>query len=146
MESVLLEWKKDAVIDRSKLAEESINTYRLHSKYTEMLAAVKRDLTRLRERLKKLKHDKKEWYGGKMSKADMDDREWDYDPLNGRSKPLKGEMQSWVDVDKEVSDLTIEIKDMEDLSDVLVDVINNLNWRHQSIRNAIEWEKFVSGG
>lgn len=145
LSEVKREWKKDAPLDKTKLDDEALRVPYLQSKYLNYLSAAKKILRAKRFELESLQHMKKEWYGGYMTKERMDDLEWDYNPLKGRVKPLKTEMDAFVKVDPEIQAMRQEIEELEEVKDYLIDVVESVKWRHQHIRNAIDWGRFMAG-
>lgn len=143
VEEILLEWKADSEIGKN-LDEETLRCARLHRKYLEILSAVKVQLKKRKRKLETVKHEKKLWLHGRMSKDDMDKRGWKYDPFDG-SKPMKSEYDGYIKVDPDVQDLIDDIETLNICHDTLVDILDNIKWRPQSIKNAIEFKKFLAG-
>lgn len=139
-------WKKDSKIDDMNLDDATRDAAKMHSKYLEMLTTTKLQEKRLNSQLKKLLKDKWLWYNGKMSKEDIDSRGWEYDPFKGISKPLKGEMDIWYNSDSEISHLNDKLEYLKTIIETLEEIMQTIKWRHQSIRNMIDWRKFTSGG
>ena len=83
IEKILEMWKKDSNIDEMQLDESSKDSAKLHAKYLEFVTHNRLDLKKREMEFKVLLKDKWLHYNGKMSKEDIDDRGWDYDPLNG---------------------------------------------------------------
>lgn len=144
LDDVLSEWKKDSVIDELNLDETSRQSARLHSKYLEMYSVTKLQLKRKEANLQSLLKDKWLWYNGKMSKEDIEERGWEYDPLQGL-KVLKGDMDYFYNADKDIQALHQSIEYLKTLVEVLSEIMENIKWRHQNIKNIIEWNKFTSG-
>lgn len=140
------EWAKDAPLDKTKLDDEALKVPYLHSKYLDYLTEAKKLIRQKNYELESLFHKKKEYYGGYLTKQDMDDLGWDYNPLKGRAKPLKNEMGDFVKVDPEVQKLRQEIDELNEVKELLIDICESIRWRHQHIRNAIDWARFMSGG
>ena len=69
----------------------------------------------------------------------------DYDPWKGLAKPLKSEMDDYIMVDKDVSSLIDKLKETEIMLETLESILNNVTWRHQHIKNALDFMKFQSG-
>jgi len=88
--------------------------------------------------------DKWMWYNGKMTKDEIDARGWDYDPLNGL-KVLKGDMDYFYNSDEHIQTAKMKIDYLKELVSTLEEIISNIRWRHQNIKNIIEWRKFTSG-
>jgi hypothetical protein len=59
---------------------------------------------------------------------------------------MKGEMDYYYDSDKEIQESELKIQYLKTLIDTLNEIVNNLNWRHQTISNMIRWKVFEAGG
>ena len=144
IEDVLEMWKADSEIDEMKLDESSRDSARLHAKYLEMLSVTRLQLKRKEAEFRTLLKDKWLWYNGKMPKDEIDARGWDYDPLGGL-KVLKGDMDYFYDSDEDIQTAKMKIDYLKEIVATLEEIINNIRWRHQNIKNIIEWQKFTSG-
>lgn len=145
IDEILKMWKEDAPIDEMALDESSRESARLHGKYLELITISKLQLKKKEQQMKILLKDKWLYYNGKMSKADMDERGWSYDPFGGLAKPLKGEMDHYYESDPDIQRLDAQIEYLKTTIDTLKEIMENLKWRHQNIKNMIEWRKFTSG-
>ena len=47
---------------------------------------------------------------------------------------------------EEIQESELKIQYLKETVDVLREIINNLNWRHQTIGNMIKWRQFEAGG
>ena len=139
VEEILDMWKEDSKINEVDLDLTSTATPKLHSKYLELYTVSKLQLKRLRLKISELKK-------GKMTKEDMDDRGWEYDPYKGGTKPLKGDMDYYYDADPDIQALVAKIEYQETLVETLEEIMNNIRWRHSTIKNIIDWRRFTSGG
>ncbi len=137
-------WATDSQIDNMKLDEASRLTPMLHSKYLSLLSTTKLQLKKSEHQQKILLRDKWLWYNGKMSKEKMDSLGWTYDPTDGL-KILKGEMDYYYNSDLDIQKSEEKIQYYKTLIEVLTEIIDNLKWRHQTIRNIISWKQFESG-
>ena len=137
-------WAEDSKISQSKLDESSRVTPMLHAKYLELLSTTKLQLKRAEFAQKGLLKDKWLYYNGKMSHEDMLEKGWEPDPFNGL-KILKGEMDYYYDSDPEIQKSEEKIQYYKTVIETLTEIINNLNWRHQTIGNMIKWKQFESG-
>ncbi|MDC0061219.1 recombination mediator protein UvsY [bacterium] len=144
IEKILEMWKKDSNIDEMQLDESSKDSAKLHAKYLEFVTHNRLDLKKREMEFKVLLKDKWLHYNGKMSKEDIDDRGWDYDPLNGL-KVLKGDMDYYYDSDPDIQKAQARIEYLKTTADTLKEILDNVKWRHQTIKNMIEWRKFTSG-
>ena len=144
LEQILEMWKKDSVIDEMNLDESSRQTAKLHGKYLELLSVHRLKLKKANLDFKVLLRDKFMHYNGKLSQEELDNTGWDYDPLNGLTV-LKGDMDKWYDADPVIQEQQAKIQYLEELTDTLKEILENIKWRHQTVRNMIEWRKFTSG-
>ena len=145
LEDVLKMLAKDSEIDDLRLDEASKKTASLHAKYLEMLSVSKLQLKRRDMEFKVLLRDKWLWYNGKMPKEDIEQRGWEYDALNGL-KILKGEMDYYYNSDPHIQESQAKIDYLKTLIETLEEIINNIRWRHSTIKNMIDWRRFESGG
>ncbi len=137
-------WNEDCVIHEMKLDEASRDAPLLHSKYLELLSHTKLKLKRAEAQQKVLLKDKWLYYNGKMSEEDLKTKGWNPDPFNGL-KVLKGEMDYYYDSDPEIQKSEERIEYYKTSIDVLKEILSNITWRHQTVKNMIEWKKFQSG-
>ena len=137
-------WKQDCIINEMKLDESSRQTPILHAKYLELLSTVKLQMKRSEFSQKTLLKQKWLYYNGKMDQDHIAEMDWDPDPFNGL-KILKGEMDYYYDSDPEIQKSEEKIQYYKTVIDTLTEIMNNINWRHQTIKNMIEWKKFQSG-
>ena len=144
LQEILEMWKKDSVIDELNLDESSRDSAKLHSKYLEILSVNRIKLKKAELDFKVLLKDKWLHYNGKMSQEEIDEKGWDYNPLGGLTV-LQGDMDYYYDADPEIQKSEEKIQYLKTIIDTLEDMINSIKWRHQTIKNMIEWKKFSSG-
>lgn len=144
LQQILEMWKKDSVIDEMALDESSRDSAKLHGKYLEILSVNKMKLKRADLEFKVLLRDKWKHYNGKLSQEEMDSKSWDYDPLNGLTV-LKGDMDKFYDADPIIQEHQSKMIYLQEVCDTLKEILDNVKWRHQTIKNMIEWRKFTSG-
>jgi hypothetical protein len=144
LERILEEWKKDSLIEMNALDASSVQTTMLHAKYLELYSTYKIKLKDAEFKQSILMKNKWLWFSGKLSKEEIDRFGWDYDPYEGL-KILKGDMAHFVEADKELQESEAKIEYLKTCIDTLKDIMENLKWRHQNIRNIIEWKKFEAG-
>ena len=138
-------WSSDSVIGQSSLDESSRQTPILHAKYLELLSLAKLRLKKAEQDQKVLLKDKWLYYNGKMDQEQIGDKGWKPDPFDGL-KILKGEMDYYYDADPEIQQSVEKIEYLKTIIDTLNEIMNNVNWRHQTISNMIKWRIFESGG
>ena len=137
-------WKDDCVIDDIELDASSLEVPRLHAKYTELLSEKKLEVVRYERKMKELNKDKWLWYGGKMSREQIEEKNWDYDPFDGLTV-LKSDYDKFTGSDQDIQDLNDKLEYLRITVDVLTDIVSQITRRHQTIKNIIEWRKFMAG-
>ena len=145
LKMILDMWSSDSVIGQSSLDESSRQTPILHAKYLELLSLAKLRLKKAEQDQKILLKDKWLYYNGKMDQDQIEDKGWKPDPFDGL-KILKGEMDYYYDADPEIQQSVEKIEYLKTIIDTLNEIMNNINWRHQTISNMIMWRIFESGG
>lgn len=138
-------WSTDSKIDEVNLDETSIKSASLHAKYLELYSHSKLRLKKREYELAVLKKDKWLYYNGKMSKEEMDAKGWPYDPFNGLTKPLKSDMDIYYDTDADIVKLKMIIEYQQNVVETLKDILDNIRWRHTTIKNIITWRQFTNG-
>jgi len=145
LESILTEWQKDCEISQHQLDEVSRQTPSLHAKYLQYLALAKLQLKRSENNQKTLLKQKFLYYNGKMSQEEIVATGWDLDPFNGL-RMLKGEMDYYYDSDPEIQKSEEKVLYHKTLIETLSNIVDTLKWRHQTVKNMIDWRKFEAGG
>lgn len=145
LKMILDMWSSDSVIGQSSLDESSRQTPILHAKYLELLSLAKLRLKKAEQEQKLLLKDKWLYYNGKMDQDQIIEKGWKPDPFDGL-KILKGEMDYYYDSDPEIQQSVEKIEYLKTIIDTLNEIMNNINWRHQTISNMIKWRIFESGG
>jgi hypothetical protein len=98
-------WAEDCKIDKTELDNESIKVPYLHSKYWKFLIHEKVLLRKKKNEYYELKKRKYEYFSGKFSQEDY--KETGLPLFN--LKLLKQDVQMYIDSDKDVSQLLIDI-------------------------------------
>tara|TARA_R110000796_G_scaffold59802_4_gene138038 strand:- start:1502 stop:1945 length:444 start_codon:yes stop_codon:yes gene_type:complete len=144
LQYILSEWANDSIIQRTGLDETSRATPSLHAKYLQWLAEAK--LAKKRSELKQKTLLKQKWlyYNGKMDRDTVESLGWTPDPFDGL-KVMKGEMDYYYDSDSEIQQSEEKIQYWKTVIETLTEIVNNLNWRHQTIGNIIKWKQFEAG-
>lgn len=145
LEDILEMWKEDSQIDELKLDDATIKIAKLHSKYLELISITKIRRKKRDLELKTLLKNKWLYYNGKLSQGEIDSFGWEYDPFNGLTKPLKGEMNYYYDSDKDIQNAEAGLELLKVTEDTLKEILDTIRWRHQSISNIIKWRSFEAG-
>jgi hypothetical protein len=145
LDTILTLWKEDSKIDDVNLDVTSIASASLHSKYLELYSIAKLRYKKKDLEMAVLKKDKWLYYNGKMTKEDMDSRGWNYDPFAGMAKPLKSDMEMFYETDPDISKLRLTMDYQQTVVDALKDILDNIKWRHSTIKNILDFRRFTSG-
>ena len=133
-------WSIDSKIDRSSLDAESLKIPELHQKYYKLYLREKfqfKSDENMYNQFFKLKH---EYYTGKLSSEEL--KEFGWEPFQF---VLKGDLQIYLDADKEICERLLKLEIQKEKIRFLESIIENLNRRSFSIKNAIEFIKFSNG-
>ena len=139
-EELLLLWEKDAAIDKHRLDDESINIPKLHHKYLSIYLEIKSKRIALNHRLEELKKEKELYYSGQATSDAYKDK-----PFDLKLKTKSG-VEKHINTDPEVSKLVQRLEYMEVLLDGVQHIMEQIKWRSSSIKNAIDYLRFTSGG
>jgi hypothetical protein len=140
LESLLTNWEKDAIIDRTDPGKELLRIPILHAKYNRFLTlhnlALKRSLIEA-SRVKKLK-----WlyYTGKMDKSELDKLGWE--PFQFT---LKSDISVYIEGDPDIGNLNKKKAYHEEASSVCTYVMKELNNRTWQLKEFCTMERFIQG-
>ena len=138
------QWTEDCQIDDIELDNASLEVPKLHAKYQDLLTSKILVLKQYQNKYNELLKDKWLWYNGKMDEETVREKGWEPDPFNGL-KIMKNDMQIFFNADKDLQDLNAKIEYLKVTVDFLKECMQNITWRHQTIRNTIDWRKFMAG-
>jgi hypothetical protein len=77
-----------------------------------------------------------------MGKGELEHEGWEQWQGN---KPLKNEMEEFLEGDNELADAHLKIEYLSAIVSCLDSIMHQIKSRDWQIRNAIEWKKFISG-
>ena len=138
------QWTEDCQIDDIELDNASLEVPKLHAKYQDLLTSKILVLKQYQNKYNELLKDKWLWYNGKMDEETVREKGWEPDPFNGL-KIMKNDMQIFFNADKDLQDLNAKIEYLKVTVDFLKECMQNITWRHQTIRNTIDWRRFMAG-
>ena len=144
LEQLRNEWSKDCEIDDIELDKSSLEVPKLHAKYQEYLTNNILTLKNLEFQYNLLLKNKWLWYNGKMSQEQIKELGWDDYPFDGL-KVMKNDMQIWYNADTDLQAISGKVAYQKIVIDFLKECMQNITWRHQTIKNTIDWRKFMAG-
>jgi hypothetical protein len=135
-------WEADAEIDDNYLGEHATKTPKLHAKYVKLLVGVKLKHTKLSSDYNMLRKAKFRYYRGELSREELTDLGWAQ--WQG-VKPLKNEMDEFLQGDTELNTLRVKIDYLETMIYLLESILTQIKARDWQLKSAIEWKKFLAG-
>lgn len=141
LEDILKMWEEDSVIDRSKLSDEALDVYKLHAKYYRIYINEKLLLRKHNSDLDVLRAEKYDFYTQGPTR-ETEEKGWKLPPIG---KILKADANRYVDVDKDIVDLTLKIGIQQEKVGLLDSIIGNIKFRSNTIRTALDAIKFEAG-
>lgn len=139
------QWRKDSEIDSAALDTESLNIPKLHSKYLYLLDEAKDTLREKEYQYLILLKQRTAWYEGTLSKEEMDELGWDYDPYHGKLIKTKIQRDHYLKTDTVLLNHQILLDQIKQQIDTIKEILEHVKWRGNLIRNAIEFRKFQAG-
>jgi len=135
-------WDQDCNINDDHLDRESVKTPNLHAKYIRFLIQHKMKLAALHTEYKLMRQRKFRYYRGEMGKQELEDLSWNQWQGN---KPLKNEMDEFLEGDSELNKITIKCEYIKGMIEALESILGQIKARDWQIRNAIQWKQFIAG-
>ena len=140
--TVQQEWNADSSINELDLGKEAVKTPLLHAKYITYLSNVKLLLRKAESDYFNLRRVKYRYYRGEMSGDELEERGW---PQYQGNKPLKNEMDEFLQCDEDLNAFLDKMEYHKTLVYTLEQIIRSINSRTWDIKSAIEWQKFTNG-
>jgi len=144
LDEIKLMWKKDCIVDDIELDKSSLDVPKLHAKYSELLSDTLVKLKQKQFQYNLLIKDKWLWFNGKLDKETIDKYGWKDDPFDGM-KVMKADMHYFFNSDEDLTKLKAQEELLKIQMDFLKECMQNITWRHQTIKNTIDWRKFMAG-
>jgi hypothetical protein len=142
LDEIQNEWEKDSDIDDNYLGENATKTPKLHAKYLRLLIGVKLKHTKQQADYNQLRKNKFRYYRGELSRDELTNLGWAQ--WQG-VKPLKNEMDEFLQGDTELNTLKVRIEYLETMIYLLESILGQLKARDWQIKSAIEWKRFLAG-
>lgn len=136
------EWTKDSPINETNLGSEAARVPLLHSKYVAYLGKVRLQLRKAESDYFNTRRKKYKYYRGEMSRDELEEEGWLQFQGN---KPLKNEMDEFLQCDNDLILLQDKIEYFKTVQYTLEQIIRSLNSRTWDIKSSIEWVKFTNG-
>lgn len=144
-QAVVDEWQKDCVLEQDKLIEAGLKTPSLHGKYIKEYGKASSLYESLKHDLDVLKNHKFQYYNLMMSKKQMDELGWKYDPWDGHIKPPKTDIDKWVSADLEIKELSLKTEEAKTYKEIVKYILNDIQYRGNLISTIFENIKRATG-
>ena len=144
LDELKAEWKQDCEIDDIELDKSSLELPKLHAKYSEYLTDAVVRHKNLQLKYSMCQMCIRDRFNGKMDENRIKELGWSDDPFDGL-KIMKNDMQIFFNADKDLQKLNAQTEYQQIQIDFLKRCMENITWRHQTIKNTIEWRKFMAG-
>ncbi len=141
LDDLKTEWKKDCEIDDIQLDNASLEVPKLHAKYLDLLSSKLILQKQYQLKYDTLLRDKWMWYNGKFSPEELKELGWEQFDL----KIMKADLHYVFNADEDLQNLKAKQEYLKITIDFLKECLTNITWRHQTIRNTIDWRKFMAG-
>ena len=132
---------QDSEIDETQLDAESLRLPQLHNKYLNIYLDTKLILERKQNEFNRLRRLKWEYYTGKMDAEVLEHMGWEPFDL----KILKQDIAIYMDGDDDLIALQEQVRYYKEMCAYLDATVKEVTYRHNKIRNAIDWKKFLGG-
>ena len=141
VEDIMEQWDKDCKLDETELGNESTKIHTLHNKYLKIFLAERVRLFQQKAELKKKRRVLLEYYLGELDQSELEElgRDQFYKKL------LKNEVDLYIDSDDMLTDISLKVTSQQEKVDYLESIIKSINNRGFQIKNAIEWNRFITG-
>tara|TARA_A100001388_G_C28702107_1_gene466749 strand:+ start:174 stop:605 length:432 start_codon:yes stop_codon:yes gene_type:complete len=141
IEDIMEMWNKDSKIDETELATESSNIPVIHNKYLKIFMAERVKLFSAKADLKKKRRLLLEYYLGELDEEEL--KELGRDQFY--KKLLKNEVDLYIDSDDALTEQSLRVSLQEEKVNYLEAVLRQINNRGFQIKNAIDWNRFITG-
>ena len=138
IEELYDEIEKDLKIDDTELDLESIRTPQLHNKYLKLYTKHSLQLKKLQDDYKVMYRLKWEYYTGKAPPEVYASNPFDL-------KVLRTDIGIYLDADTDLQQLSQRQAYAKEITNYLEKILREINNRNWTIRNTIEWKKFIHG-
>ena len=138
IDELFVEVERDIKIDDTELDLESIRTPQIHNKYLKMFTKHSLQHKKLQDDYKVLYREKWEYYTGKAPPQVYAENPFEL-------KVLRTDVGIYMEADKDLQQLGQRMAYTKQIVEYLERILREINNRNWTIRNTIEWKKFLHG-
>lgn len=143
IEYIKEEWKKDSVINQSKLNDEIVRNAMNHSKYIDYFVEFRAKQIQMQKKINLLKNLKRRYYRGELDQREL--KEYGWEQWQGL-KPAANELRDLFDQDVDLNELVEKQAYFETALTVIEYIVKSINGREYSMRTLFDLRKFEAGG
>lgn len=132
-------WEQDCKIDIDNLHTESLNIPILHAKYYDLYNMINLLKKKAEQQKKKIRHERYEYFTGKS-----DPEIYQENPFPKKIRD-KENLQGYLDSDDKLSQISLKVEYYETMLCYLDSILKQIFQRNYQIKNAIDFQKFISG-
>ena len=132
-------WERDSKIDPDNLHTESLNIPSLHAKYFELYNTIFLLRKKAEQQRKNIRHERYEYFSGKA-----DPEVYAENPFPKRIRD-KSTMEKYLDADTKLSNVSLKLDYYDTMLVYLESILKVIQNRTFMIKNAIDYQKFMSG-
>ena len=138
IDELFIEVERDIKIDDTELDLESIRTPQIHNKYLKIFTKHSLQYKKLQDDYKVLYREKWEYYTGKAPPEVYAENPFEL-------KVLRTDVGIYMEADKDLQQLGQRMAYTKQIVEYLERILREINNRNWTIRNTIEWKKFLHG-
>jgi hypothetical protein len=141
IENLMKEWSEDSIVDATAMEKELLKISFLHGKYLNILSYHRHVLRKIEIDYKTMKSLREDYYLGRLTKEEMDERGWDYMQDNN-SIPKTNKL---VEADPEVTKILMKRIAHEEIVSYCESVLKSLNSRTWDLGNFVKYQQLTTG-
>jgi hypothetical protein len=138
IDELFIEVERDIKIDDTELDLESIRTPQIHNKYLKIFTKHSLQYKKLQDDYKVMYRVKWEYYTGKAPPEVYAENPFEL-------KVLRTDVGIYMEADKDLQQLGQRMAYTKQIVEYLERILREINNRNWTIRNTIEWKKFLHG-
>ena len=138
IDELFIEVERDIKIDDTELDLESIRTPQIHNKYLKIFTKHSLQYKKLEDDYKVLYREKWEYYTGKAPPEVYAKNPFEL-------KVLRTDVGIYMEADKDLQQLGQRMAYTKQIVEYLERILREISNRNWTIRNTIEWKKFLHG-
>jgi hypothetical protein len=142
IDEILDEWSRDSKVDETSVSPELLKISKLHSKYLRFMAENSLLAKKRIVDYQKMKAIKWDYYNGKMSKEELDERGW---KQYLHTVQTKDGIERCLDKDEDLINILLLKAMNDDAVTVTTGILKELNARTYQLKSWVDYQKYLLG-